>query len=259
MAGCHQRNLPRQRERQLAGCGMARVQSAETAARFRFQFKVRRGFFDVGKVRRTLGEARFRALDKSGLKVKEAAKRGIGQRAPKKTKKWVRSSREGRPVEFVGGLYRDITPYGSGKPRSPGAPVKSWSPKRFLYRDVRNYYDFSRGSVVIGPEKAPWLNQLHEFGGSLTLTAWRIGVGAARTAKLRRDRGRGIARDAGGRQRLGALLWTHKGFRGSRNWEQTSIRRSVRYPARPFMGSAAVKTALQKIPEYFRDTIRGAG
>lgn len=238
---------------------MARAKSAETLARFRFQFKVRRGFFDVAKVRKTLGEARFRALDKCGFKIKEAAKRGIGQRAPKKTKTWVRSSREGRPVEFVGGLYRDITPYGSGKPRPAGSPVKSWAPKRFLYRDVRNYYDFSRGSVVIGPEKAAWLNQLHEFGGTLTLTAYRINVGAARIAKLRRDRGRGIPRDGNGRQRLGSILWTHKGFRGSRSWERTTISRQARYPARPFMGSAAVKTALQKVPEYFRDTIRGPG
>lgn len=238
---------------------MVRLPSADTVARLRFKFNVRRGFFDVSKVRRTLGEARFRALDKCGFKIKEAAKRGIGQRAPQKSKSWARASRQGRPVEFVGGLYRDITPYGSGKPRAAGQPVKSWSPKRFLYRDVRNYYDFGRGSVVIGPEKAAWLNQLHEFGGTLTLTAWRINVGVARIAKLRRDRGRGIPRDLNGQPRVGGLLWTHKKMRFGRNWERTSISKQARYPARPFMGSAAVQTALRKVPEYFRDTIRGPG
>jgi hypothetical protein len=233
--------------------------SAGTVERFRFQFKVRKGFFDVPKVRKTLGEARFRALDKAGFQIHSAAKRGIGQRAPKKTKKWVKTSREGRPVEFVGGLYRDITPYGSGKPRAPGQPVKSWQPKRFLYRDIRYYYDFSRGSVVIGPEKAAWLNQLHEFGGTLRLTAYRINVGAARIAFQRRSKGRAIARGSNGRQALGALLWTHKGFRGSRGWDRTSMTKSARYPARPFMGSASVATALRKVPEAFRDTIRGPG
>jgi hypothetical protein len=35
--------------------------------------------------------------------------------------------------------------------------------------------------------------------------------------------------------------------------------KSARYPDRPFMGSASVATALRKIPEAFRDTIRGPG
>lgn len=259
MACCDFGHLPRQRYRLKAGPPLARVQSADTVARFRLQFNIRKGFFDVPKVRKTLGDGRFRALQRAGSKVHEAAKRGIGQRAPKKTKRWVSKSRQGRPVEFVGGLYQDITPYGSGKPRAAGQPVKSWQPKRFLYRDIRYYYDAARGSVIVGPEKAAWLNRLHEFGGTLQLTAYRINVRAARIAYERRRRGRGIARGSSGRQALGSLLWTHKGFRGSRNWDRTSITRAARYPARPFMGSTAVRSALQKVPEYFRDTIRGPG
>ncbi len=234
---------------------MARVQSAEYQARLAMRFRMRRGYFDVASVRRTLGEMQFRALNKAGHDVREATKRAIGQRAPKKTKTWKKASKQGRLVEFVGGLYQDITPYGSGKPRAAGQPAKSWEPKRWLYRDVRDYYDRSTKSVVIGPEKAAWLNQLHEFGGTLTLTAYRINVRAAYMARERRRKGRAIARRANGQLHVGSLLWTSRGFR-SRNWERTSISKQARYPARPYMGSASVQKALAKLPQYFRDKVR---
>jgi hypothetical protein len=235
---------------------VARVQSAEFRGRLALRFKVRRGFFDVPAVRRTLGETTFRALSKAGNDVREATKRGIGQRAPKKTKKWKRKAGIGRLTEFHGGLYQDITPYGSGKPRPAGQPAKSWAPKRFLYRDIFDYYDRSSKSVVIGPEKAAWLNQLHEFGGTLPLTAYRIGVRAAYIARERRRKGRAVPRLPNGEYNVGGLLWTSRGFR-SRNWERTSLTRQVRYPARPYMGSANVQKALAKLPQYFRDKVRG--
>jgi hypothetical protein len=219
------------------------------------RFRMRRGFFDTATVRRTLNDAMFRALNKAGHDVRDATRRAIGQRAPKKTKVWRRKSRQGRPVEFMGGLYEDITPYGSGKPRGAGQPAKSWAPKRFLYRDVRDYYDFSSRSVVIGPEKAAWLNQLHEFGGTLTLTAYRINVRAAWIARERRRKGRALPRLPNGQPNVGGLLWTSRGFR-SKNWERTSITRQARYPARPYMGSENVQKALRKLPQYFRDKVR---
>lgn len=234
---------------------MARVQSAEYQARLALRFTMRRGMFDVAGVRRTLGEAQFRALNKAGHDVREATKRAIGQRAPKKTKVWKKASKQGKLVEFVGGLYQDITPYGSGKPRAAGQPAKSWSPRRWLYRDVFDYYDQSTKSVVIGPAKAPWLNQLHEFGGTLTLRAYRINVRAAYIARERRRKGRGVPRLPNGQYNVGSLLWTSRGFR-SRNWEATSITRQARYPARPYMGSANVRKSLAKLPQYFRDKIR---
>lgn len=218
---------------------------------------MRRGFFDVPAVRRTLGEAQFRALNKAGRDVREATKRAIGQRAPAKTKRWAKATKQGRLVEFVGGLYQDVTPYGSGKPRPAGQPAKSWAPRRWLYADVRDYYDASTKSVVIGPQRSPWLNQLHEFGGTLTLRAFRINVRAAYIARERRRKGRGVPRRANGEYNVGALLWANRAPR-ARAWEATSITRQARYPARPFMGSANVEKALAKLPQYFRNTVRRA-
>ena len=223
------------------------------------KFSIRKGFFDVPRVRRAIGEANFEALSKAGMDVRDAAKRAIGQRAPARTNRWRRTQRQNRPVEFLGGLYKDITPIGSGKPRAPGQPAKSWSPKRFLYRDIRYYYDFATRSVVIGPERAPWLNQLHEFGGRLSLTAYRIGVRAAYIAAQRRRKGKPIHRLTNGELDVGAVIWTHRGFRGGKNWDRTSITRQARYPARPYMGSAAVERVLKgKIALRFKDTIRRA-
>jgi len=249
-----------------------RVMSFETASKLRLQFKMKAGFFDSKKVRRTINEANAIALSKAGLNVKEAAKRAIGQRAPVQTNKWRRQNRIGKPQEIMGGLYRDITPIQSGKTRPPGQPAKSWLPKRFLYRDIYDYWDASTRSVVIGPWKAPWLNQLHEFGGNLQLTAWRIGVRAAHIALKRQSQGRSIKRgnrDARGRFAAntggsgtqtfngGLILWTHKGFRNSKNWERTSISKNARYPARPYMGSKNVAAALQRVPKCFENTIGG--
>ena len=179
------------------------------------------------------------------------------------------AKKAGAIVEFHGGLYKDLTMLASGKPRPPGKPIKSWAPKRFAYRDVMFYWDESRRSVVIGALKADWLGRLHEFGGTLKLTAYRIGVGAARNAFLRRKGYRRQGRDAQGRfttnlpnrnqYEYGAILWSHKGFRGSRNWERTTITKTARYPARPYMqGAAGVQKVVARARERFRDTLRAA-
>jgi hypothetical protein len=166
------------------------VMLAETQAKLVLQAKIKGQFFDRAKVRRALEKANYEALRKAGRDIQEASKRGIGQATPAKTKAGRRAVKAGQIVEFVGGLYQDLTMLGSGKPRPPGKPIKSWGPKRFAYRDVMFFWDGSRRSVVIGALKADWLGRLHEFGGSLKLTAYRIGVGAARNAFLRR-KGRG--------------------------------------------------------------------
>jgi len=221
--------------------------------------RVKGQFFDRAKVRRMLERANYEALRKAGMDIRQAAKRGIGQATPARTKAGQKQVRAGAVVEFAGGLYRDLTMMGSGKPRPAGKPAKSWGPKRFLYRDIMYYWDDTRKSVVIGSLKADWLARLHEFGGSLTLTAYRIGARAARDAKAARDSGRRVPRRANREYDYGAILWSHKGFRGMKNWERTSLTKNARYPARPFMqGSASVQKALARIALRFRDTIRGA-
>ena len=249
--------------------GNRRAMSAGGQSKIALQTKIKGQFFDRAKVRKALEKANYEALRKIGRDTQEASKRGIGQAAPKVTKAGRKTVRANEIVEFHGGLYRDLTMAGRGKPRPAGKPIKSWSPKRFAYRDVMFYWDGSRRSVVIGALKADWLGRLHEFGGSLTLTAYRIGVGAARNAFLRRKGYRKQGRDAKGRFttnlpnrnqfEYGSILWTHKGFRNSRNWERTTITKTARYPARPYMqGAAGVQKVVARARERFRDTLKAA-
>lgn len=184
----------------------------------------------------------------------------------------MKAVKAGQLVEFAGGLYRDLTMTGSGKPRPPGKPIKSWAPRRFVYNDI--FYYMSRGALgptaVIGPAKAAWLNRLHEFGGTLQLTAYRIGVRAARNRYLQ-QRGNGRqGRDEKGRFTTGlpqsnqfqggAIIWANKRMRNSRNWERTTMSKMARYPARPFMqGSAGVQKAAAKANEKFRNMLRKVG
>jgi hypothetical protein len=182
--------------------GNRRELSAGSRAELAFRVKVRGTFFDRVKIRGMVDDMTYRSLYNAGYAVKQAAKKGIGNAAPKQTKAGNESVGSGAVVEFQGGLYRDLTMLSSGKPRSPGKPAKSWAPKRWLYYsvvDTMNRGMFGMPTVVIGTQRTPWLSRLHEFGGTLQLTAYRIGVGAARTAWLRK-RGNGRqGRDAKGR------------------------------------------------------------
>lgn len=247
---------------------MARPRSADTQARIALKARIKSQFFDRAKVRRALERANYEALRKAGRDVQEASKRGIGQAAPAKTKAGRKAVKAGAIVEFVGGLYKDLTMLGSGKPRPAGKPIKSWAPKRFAYRDVMFYWDSSRRSAVIGALKADWLGRLHEFGGTLTLRAYRIGVGAARAAFLRRKGFRGQGRDERGRfteklgqanqYEYGAIIWSSKPMR-ARAWEATTITKQARYPARPYMqGAAGVQRVVARVRERFRNTLRRA-
>jgi hypothetical protein len=248
---------------------MARPRSAATQARLVLKARMKRQYFDTARVRKQLAKANYEALRKAGLDVKEAAKRGIGQVAPARTKAGRKAVKAGAVVEFMSGLYEDLTMLGSGKPRPAGKPIKSWAPKRFAYRDIRDIWDDGRKSIVIGAENAHWLGRLHEFGGSLVLRAYRIGVGAARNAFLRQKGFRRQGRDQRGRFttnvnqgkiQYGGLIWSNKPLKSKRNWEATTITKTARYPARPYMqGAAGVQKVVARIRERFRNTLRKAG
>ena len=246
--------------------------SAGTQMRLRLQVQIRKGM-DWGRVAKAVGDMNARCLKYCGKIVKNAAKTGIGRGAGKISGAAKKRMGRGQPVLFVGGLYQDITAYGSGEPRSPGQPIKSWAPKRFIYNDIVNFYDPSSRSVVIGTYKtAPWLAQLHQFGGVVKETAWRINVGIARQAYLQRP---GAGRDSSGRYakgsgwrgktkyEYGALRWqVDKAgrFRNSRNWERTTMTRMAKYPARPYMQeSVRVSEAVRKANEIWRNQLKKTG
>jgi hypothetical protein len=250
--------------------GNRREMSADTLGRLRLRASIKGNFFDRPKVARMIGKMNAEVLSKLGMDIKQAAKKGIGQSPPKTSAAARKRLGRGKPVEFVGGLYLDITTYGSGQPRAAGKPVKSWAPRRWFYYDIMDFYDPARVTAVIGTYKTkPWLAQLHQMGGTVKQTAWRIGVGAARNAYLRK-RGNGRqGRDEKGRYtsslpqknqyEYGALIWQIDKagkFKGSRNWERTSITRMARYPARPFMaGSKRVDEAVRKANEKWRNML----
>jgi hypothetical protein len=253
--------------------GNRREMSAATLGRLQLRASIRGNFFDKPKAQRLIGKMNARVLSLLGRDIMQEAKKGIGQTRPKTSAAARKRLGRGKPVEFVGGLYLDITAYGSGEPRVAGNPIKSWAPERWFYKDIVYQLDTARMTAVIGTYKTkPWLAKLHQMGGTVKQTAWRIGVGAARNAYLRKQAGRsGTGRDASGRftkgqslgpQRnqyeYGALQWVidKGGFRYSRNWEKTTITRMARYPARPYMaGSKRVDAAVAKANEKWRNML----
>lgn len=254
--------------------GNRQAVSAGTQMRLRLQVQIRKGM-DWGRVAKAVGDMNARCLKYCGKIVKNASKKGIGTGKGKVSRAARKRMGVGKPIEFVGGLYVDLNNYGHGEARPAGQPIRSWAPKRFVYKDIVNFYDPSTRSVVIGTYKtAPWLAQLHQFGGVVKETAWRIGVKAARNAYLRRQAG-GTGRDAkgrytrgtGGPQRnqydYGALRWQvdkSGRFRNSRNWERTTMTRMAKYPARPYMqGSLTVVEAVNKANQIWRNQLRKTG
>jgi hypothetical protein len=241
--------------------GNRREMSSETLSRLQLRASIRGSFFDRPHVSRIIGRMNARALSLLGRDIMQEAKKGIGQTKPKTSAAARKRLMRGRPVEFVGGLYLDITAYGSGEPRAAGNPIKSWAPKRWFYKDIVYSFDPARVSAVIGTLKtAPWMAQLHQMGGTVKQTAWRIGVGAARNAYQRQSSGRSGAGRGPQRNQYeyGALQWVidKGGFRYSRNWDKTSITRMARYPARPFMaGSKRVDAAVAKANEKWRNML----
>ena len=249
--------------------GNRREMSADTFGRLKLRAQLRGRFFDRQLVERMIGRMNAKVLSNLGRNIKQAAQTGIGRGKGKISGAAVKRAGKGRPVEFVGGLYVDITAYGSGTPRPAGQPIRSWAPKRWFYNDIINVFDPVRITAVIGTYKTkPQLAQLHQFGGTVKETAYRIGVGAARNAYLRK-RGNGRqGRDERGRYtsalpqqnqyEYGAIRWVTNfgGFRGMRNWERTSMTRMANYPPRPYMqGSRRVDEAIRKANEKWRNML----
>ena len=117
-----------------------------------------------GELQRLVGPAAAVALQKAGLEVRKATQRSIvggatssGRQLRAKPVWWQVGEKDGYPV----------VAYVKKVPRPD--KVSSWAPKAFLRNDIQSDWDPRTRSVVIGPSKFPWLNQLHEFGGSVSV------------------------------------------------------------------------------------------
>ena len=231
-------------------------QSAGTAA---FRMKVRGGFFDRPAIKRMLGKANLKAMNRAGMDIHRAAKDAIGGRSPKVTKAFKKAN-FAKLFNVKGGLFHDLTPYGSGKPRPPGKPAKSWGgegsgKERWLYNSLRFYHDKGRRSVVVGPERTPWLARLHEYGGTVDQRLYITGHEMARRAKKQMRKNGFLNKLPNGQPAVGLAMWARANrVRGLRGWEVAG-HRTARYPARPFMRSNKVKQKIRKVRTYFKGTI----
>jgi hypothetical protein len=233
----------------------------------RLKVKTSARLISASDMRARIEKGNYQALRFAARDVWQASKRGIGQAAPKQTAAGGKKVGAGAIVEIMGGLYRDLTMLSSGKPRSAGKPIKSWSPKRFLYNSLFSYWDNSKKSAVIGPYRGQELARLHQFGGTLRLVAYSTGARQAVQAKEEQiAKGKNGGRGPGGKflprkpvarkHEYGAIIWSHVTPRNAKNWDRSSLTKSARYPARPFMrGSAGVEKVIQRIRLRFRNTL----
>ena len=205
-----------------------------------------------GQLEKIIGKAAAIGLQRAGLEVRKQTQRGMvgggsrgGRKPLSRPKFWKVGERDGYNMVAI---VRQV-------PRPDR--VSSWSPQAFLRNDIEADFDVRTRSIVIGPSKAPWLNQLHEIGGSVPLyfvgsrkpvTSVRgltIPTSVMRTgASPRRGKGSRLARNRGAyvgymtnEPRSGAV------FLGSR---EVRPRRYMEY---------GLQASLSKIPKQFRNTI----
>jgi hypothetical protein len=110
-----------------------------------------------GELAKLIGPANAVALQRAGLLVRRESQRqivgGRGGRKPLTNGQWWRvGEKDGYPV----------VAYVRQVPRAD--KLSSWRPRAMLRNDIQADFDTKTKSVVIGPSKFPWLNQLHEFG-----------------------------------------------------------------------------------------------
>jgi len=211
--------------------------------------------WDKPGLKRLVGEAAAKALQNAGMDCRRSVQRQMvggstpSGRRPRKNPVFRQyGTKDGIPL--VGAIYRVARE----------DKVSSWAPMAFLRNDIQTDWDNSSKSVVIGPSAKPWLNQLHEFGGSVhvylattsePVTNWR------------------------GKQLPGRLMakWPSMGkFKGRKTayrgayvgyLSNQPVAGSTYIGTRSVKGRGYMEIGLQsmihRIPRQFQDTIRSSG
>jgi len=201
--------------------------------------------WNKAELTRLIGRASAAALQKAGLEVRKQSQRQMvggstrsGRKPLAKPRWWKVGEKDGYPVvAFVKKVPRPDK-------------VSSWAPQAFLRNDVQADFDPRSRSIVIGPSKVPWLNQLHEFGGQVnvyvrhTRTPVTTFAGQKIPQKFQKSAATGKRR-TGGR---GAYVGVFDNTRGDFFVGTRSVR------ARRFM-EVGLLAAMPKIPPQFRDRI----
>jgi hypothetical protein len=198
--------------------------------------------WNKSKLKQLVGEAAAQALQKAGLEVRRITQRGIaGGSTPS-------SGRTGRknPVFRIYGEKDGYPVVGAITQVPREDKLSTWAPKSFLRNDIQSDWDAGTKSVVVGPSKVPWLNQLHEFGG--TRTYW-VSIGKNPTPFYN---GKKLKRSL---MRKGPKGWgAYVGYVIDRPRAFKIGQRTI--PERNFMENG-VQASMHKIPEQFRDMING--
>jgi hypothetical protein len=173
--------------------------------------------------------ARQRGLKIAGAEIRRATQRSMSNRRPVKEK-----------LVEIGTVSGERL---VAKRRQIPLPdrVTSWKtsrfPKGFLRSDIQYDYDRSTDSVVVGPQKLPRLNRLHEIGGPIRL--WFVRTRAPSNVPRRFS---------------GGVVF---GITTNRPSGRDSIALGTRrVKARRYMENG-LKVAMPKIPEAFRDSVQG--
>jgi len=174
-------------------------------------FKMKDMFFDRKAVMSAVEKAGKQYLSKAGGYTRKTARgsikrKGLARKQPGKVggkaeAKWLREIND--------------------QPTSPpGTPP--FTHTGFLRDDILYGYDAAAQSAVIGPWRKPWLNALHEYGGTVPMI---------------------VVRGARG------MTWLQRANSRVRRYAKVVKAVSVTYPARPFMrpALAAVRPRLAKM------------
>jgi hypothetical protein len=203
-------------------------------------------------LKQLIGEAAAQALQKAGLEVRRKTQRGMVGGSTT-TGRSLRKT----PVFREYGVKDGLKVIGAIRQVARPDKVSTWSPRAWLRNDIQSDWDSSTQSVVIGPSKSPWLNQLHEFGG-----VERYWVAASRQHKWYRGFSipkRFLAdgkqtRDARGR--FGPkLIGAYVGPVVNRKYGPNAIyigSRTLR--GRGYM-EIGLQASMHKIPQQFRNTL----
>lgn len=206
--------------------------------------------------KRILGPAIAVALQKAGLEVRRITQRQM-VRGSEKTgrpltppKWWKVGEKDGYPVV----AYVRKVP----KPDK----VSSWAPRAFLRNDVQSDYDSRSESVVVGPSKFPWLNQLHESGGQVNVwvqhTRYPVKEYAGREVprKFQRQSKYKVKGNGGRKKTVTSYRGAYVGIFDNSHGDFRVGTRTVR--GRHYMENG-LQASLHKIPSQFRNTIKFGG
>ncbi len=206
-------------------------------------------FFDRKAVQDALTAMEYTSLTKASLLVRRTAAKSIkkvGSAKPKLKLMKANSNLTLRQIAKMPGLRKStrnavelrIREVMSRPASPPGTPPYTHVPHSHMLgfrRNIYNGYDKITHSAVAGPSKkgSDWtIPMLHEFGGKKTLVAYAWKPRYPRYTKP-------------------IVRWfTEREVPDGADWIPTGMRKSARYPARPYMKPALAKS-MPKFAKFF--------